>query len=49
LLIEERDIFPIFKEQNMLIMQTPSFMAPSILGIKDGHGEREKKKFPGKF
>lgn len=28
--LEERDLFPIFEEQDMLIMQTPSFMAPSI-------------------
>lgn len=28
--LEERDLFPIFAEQDMLIMQTPSFMAPSI-------------------
>lgn len=28
--LEERDLFPVFEEQDMLIMQTPSFMAPSI-------------------
>lgn len=28
--LKERDLFPIFEEQDMLIMQTPSFMAPSI-------------------
>jgi uncharacterized protein (DUF885 family) len=28
--LQEKELFPIFKEQNMLIMQTPDFMAPSI-------------------
>jgi uncharacterized protein (DUF885 family) len=28
--LQEKELFPIFKEQNMLIMQTPAFMAPSI-------------------
>jgi len=28
--LKERELFPIFEEQEMLIMQTPSFMAPSI-------------------
>ncbi|WP_378954695.1 DUF885 family protein [Pelosinus sp. sgz500959] len=28
--LQERDLFPIFAEQSMLIIQTPSFMAPSI-------------------
>lgn len=28
--LEDRDLFPIFEEQDMLIMQTPSFMTPSI-------------------
>lgn len=28
--LEERRLFPIFAEQDMLIMQTPAFMAPSI-------------------
>jgi len=28
--LQEKDLFPIFKEQDMLIMQTPAFMAPSI-------------------
>jgi uncharacterized protein (DUF885 family) len=28
--LREKDLFPIFKEQEMLIMQTPAFMAPSI-------------------
>ncbi len=28
--LEERKLFPIFEEQDMLIMLTPSFMAPSI-------------------
>lgn len=28
--LQKKDLFPIFKEQDMLIMQTPAFMAPSI-------------------
>ena len=28
--VQKRDLFPIFSEQEMLIMQTPAFMAPSI-------------------
>jgi uncharacterized protein (DUF885 family) len=28
--LQKKDLFPIFKEQDMMIMQTPSFMAPSI-------------------
>lgn len=28
--LQARELFPIFAEQNMLIMQTPAFMAPSI-------------------
>lgn len=28
--LADRDLFPIFDEQEMLIMQTPAFMAPSI-------------------
>ncbi|MDF2634537.1 MAG: hypothetical protein K0R78_1411 [Pelosinus sp.] len=28
--LEEKELFPIFKEQDMQIMQTPAFMAPSI-------------------
>ena len=28
--IEEKELFPIFPEQKMLIMQTPAFMTPSI-------------------
>jgi len=28
--LQARDLFPIFKDQKMLIMQTPAFMAPSI-------------------
>lgn len=28
--LQKRDLFPIFSQQEMLIMQTPAFMAPSI-------------------
>lgn len=28
--LQKEELFPIFKEQDMLIMQTPAFMAPSI-------------------